>query len=703
MQRSNTSSRKALDASVQYIRGVGEKRAQILGKFNVETVEDLLYYFPRRYLDRSTITQIKDLRNGMIATVVGKVESVEMVRGRRPRVVALIGDSTGFIKCVWFNRISYWVTAFERDEWVAFSGKLSSYGGLQLVHPEYDRLSDDGGGQFLHTGAIIPLYPSSEALERVGLDSRGFRRIMRGALDMFLPSLRECLPQSIIKKHGLLPLADALESVHFPADHQKLQEARVRLKFDEFFFLELMLSMRKVKRSIAKTGISFQVVGDRIRTLVENLSFELTDAQKRVLHEIRADMKQLRPMNRLLQGDVGSGKTIVALIAMLIAVENNYQAVVMAPTEILAEQHYLTLKDYLADLEVAVELFIGGQRKQQRDRLLRAIHEGSVDIVIGTHALIQEDVLFSRLGFVVIDEQHRFGVMQRATLKFKGEEPDVLIMTATPIPRTLALTVYGDLDVSVLDEMPKDRKEIKTYWRSYDKRAEIYQWLKQKVSEGSQAYVVFPLVEESEKVDLKAAKESYAQLSSGLFSDTNIGLLHGQMKSEEKDRVMGDFKAGRVKVLVSTTVIEVGIDVPSATIMIVEHAERFGLSQLHQLRGRVGRSGEQSYCILIDYPPLTAEARARLHAMVETTDGFEIAERDLKIRGPGEFFGIRQSGLPEMKIANIVDDADILFKARDDAFTLVEDDAQLLHDDHELLRDYFIRHYRGRLGLAEVG
>ncbi len=702
MHKTRSQNTRSLESSVQYIKGVGEKRAEQLKKIDIATVEDLLFYFPRRYLDRSTITRIKDLRSGMNTTIVGKVTSLEIVRGRRPRAVALINDDTGFVKCVWFNRVHYWGKLFEADEWVAFSGKVTAYGGLQMVHPEFDRLSEDGSGQFLHTGAIIPLYPSSESLSRLGLDSRGFRRILKHALEYFLPSVEEYLPAALLRRRGLMGLADALQQIHFPSDNTQLENARRRLIFDEFFFLELMLAARKKKSRRENPGISFELVGDRTKHVLENLGFELTEAQKKVLRQIRGDMKKDEPMNRLLQGDVGSGKTIVALISMLIAVENHYQAAIMAPTEILAEQHYLVLKDYLQPLDVKVVLLIGGQSAEERTRVLEAITSGDANIVVGTHALIQEGVSFSRLGFIVIDEQHRFGVLQRASLKIKGFSPDMLVMTATPIPRTLAMTVYGDLDVSVLDEMPEGRKEIKTYWRSYDKRAEIYQWVKEKVQEGEQAYVVFPLVEESEKIDLKAAKESWAQLSTGLFEEIPMGLLHGRLSSEEKDSIMTAFKRGEYKVLVSTTVIEVGVDVPNATIMVVEHAERFGLTQLHQLRGRVGRGGQQSYCILIDYPPLTAEARARLHAMVETTDGFKIAETDLSIRGPGEFFGTRQHGLPALRIANIIENADILDEARREAFTLFESDTWSKRNEITGVKDFFKRHYEEKLGFAEI-
>ncbi len=688
---------------VQYVRGVGEARAALLRSVNVHTVEDLLYYFPRRYLDRSTITPIAHLRPGMSATVVARVESVQVVHGRRPRAEALVGDATGFLHVVWFNRVEFLAKAFSPGEWVAFSGKVTSFRGLQMVHPEYDRMAEGGEPHALHTGAIIPLYPSSEAMARKGLDSRGFRRILRNALDACLPAVEENLPQEVIARQNLMPLREALENIHFPRDQKVLAEAQRRLKFDELFYLMVMVAQRKKRLGASGPGISFARVGERTRQLVERLPFQLTDAQKRVLREIREDMRRPQPMNRLLQGDVGSGKTIVALTSMLIAVENGYQAALMAPTEILAEQHYLTIRDYLRDLGVRVELLIGGQGRGLRQQLLDDVAQGKVDITVGTHALIQEGVQLANLGFVVIDEQHRFGVMQRATLRRKGQAPDVLVMTATPIPRTLSLTVYGDLDVSVLDELPKDRKPIKTYWRTGEKRAAVYQWLRDRVAGGTQAYVVFPLVEESEKMDLKAATEGYEELATGLFSGVPIGLLHGRMRQEDKDRIMTQFKRGELRVLVSTTVIEVGVDVPNATVMVIEHAERFGLPQLHQLRGRVGRGAEQSYCILLAYPPLSEEARTRLDTITAVNDGFRIAEMDLRLRGPGEFFGTKQHGMPELKIANPVDDLEILLKAREEAFALVERDPQLLASEDQGVRSYYLRHYRGKYGLADVG
>ncbi|MDZ7260947.1 MAG: ATP-dependent DNA helicase RecG, partial [candidate division KSB1 bacterium] len=439
-----------LSSPVQYVKGIGEKRAQLLDKAGVKTVHDLLYYVPRRYLDRSTITKIKDLREGKEVTVVGRVESRGIKTGRKPRFIVIISDGTGFLHCVWFNRLEYWAKVFEVGDTIAFSGRVTYCGGFQLVHPEYDRLSDDKEDQFLHTGMIIPLYPSTEELGRSGLDSRGFRKIIKGALNSYIGHIEDTLSEEILQRKGLMPLREAIKNIHFPANFGSLRKARERLKFDELFYLELMLAYRKKQMGQRHKGIEFKLVGERTRSLVEKLPFQLTEAQKKVLREIRADMKQDKPMYRLIQGDVGSGKTIVALVAMLMAVENGYQAALMAPTEILAEQHYLTIHKLLEDLGIKVALLVGGQRKSQRDEVLEAVQSGEVEIVIGTHALIQEGVTFKKLGLVVIDEQHRFGVMQRATLREKGLNPDVLVMTATPIPRTLSLTVYGDLDVSII-------------------------------------------------------------------------------------------------------------------------------------------------------------------------------------------------------------------------------------------------------------
>ncbi|HEX9653868.1 MAG TPA: ATP-dependent DNA helicase RecG [bacterium] len=692
-----------LQTSVKFLKGIGEKRAQALHEAGVESVLDLFYYFPRRYLDRSHITQIKDLKADMIATIVGKVEFCGVKSGRRRRFIAAISDGTGILHCVWFNRVEYWSKIFETGETVAFSGKVGFFGQLQMVHPEFDRLSDEGEPDFLHTGRIIPLYPSSENLSKVGLDSRGFRRILRNALKNYTAQLHETLPADVVKRQQLLSLPAAVENVHFPKEKKNLAAARRRLKFDELFFLELMLAYRRRSVEITRKGIEFLKVGDRTRRLIESLPYELTEAQKRVIREIRDDMKRDTPMNRLLQGDVGAGKTIVALIAMTMSIENGYQSALMAPTEILAEQHFLTIHRLLEDLGVKVVLLIGAQKKAERAKILEMIKAGEAGIIIGTHALIQEGVEFRRLGLAIVDEQHRFGVMQRAILMEKGLNPDVLVMTATPIPRTLSLTLYGDLDVSILDELPPGRKPVKTVWRSESKRAEIYDFVKNGIENGDQVYIVFPLIEESEKIDLKAAIESYENLKSGIFRNFNIDLLHGRMKSEDKEQVMAGFKAGTIQVLVSTTVIEVGVDVPNATIMIIENAERFGLPQLHQLRGRVGRGPKRSYCFLIAKSPVSAEAKIRLDTIAKTNDGFKIAEADLKLRGPGEFFGTKQHGLPQLRIADLIKDTELLLKARDEAFEFARRDRQIEHLDSLPARANFFKEYHDKVELARVG
>ncbi|NIR51401.1 ATP-dependent DNA helicase RecG [candidate division KSB1 bacterium] len=695
----------SLSTSVQFIKGIGEKRAKCLHEVDVKTVLDLLYYFPRRYLDRSHITKIKDLKENDVSTVVGKVQFCGIQPGRRKRrFVLVINDGTGLMSCVWFSRVQFWDRIFEKGETIAFGGKVGRYGrDYQMVHPEYDKLSEEGENDFLHTGRIIPLYPSNEALGKVGLDSRGFRRVLRGALKNYAHLLQETLPKYILDRQELISLRKAIENVHFPRSKNLLMAARKRLKFDELFYLELMLAYRKKNYAIKRKGIEFLKVGDRTRELIDSLPFELTDAQKKVIREIRDDMKKETPMNRLLQGDVGSGKTLVALISMMMSIENGYQAAIMAPTEILAEQHYLTLKKFVSDLGIKVVLLIGSQKKPERREILAMVKAGKADLVVGTHALIQEGVEFHKLGLVIVDEQHRFGVLQRASLIEKGLTPDVLVMTATPIPRTLSLTLYGDLDVSILDEMPPGRKPVKTYWRSDKKRPEIYEYVKNKIEDGAQVYIIFPLVEESEKVDLNAAIESYESLNEGIFAKYNVGLLHGRMKSEEKERAMTDFKSGQMQVLVSTTVIEVGVDVPNATIMIIENAERFGLPQLHQLRGRVGRGTQESYCFLIAKFPISRDARARLDTISKTNDGFKIAEVDLKLRGPGEFFGTKQHGLPKLRIADIVKDTELLLRTRQEAFQLAQEDKQILNWENMSIRAHFFKNYRDKFELAQVG
>ena len=700
---SSISNRLSLDSPVQYVKGIGPKRAEVLARAEIRTVEDLLSHYPRRYLDRSNVAHIKDLRPGETVTVVAQVLSGGVKKGRTTRFSLVVGDNTGFLECVWFRGGAYLTKAFQAGETVAFSGKVSLYRGLQLVHPEYDKISEEGELNPIHTGGIVPLYPSSETLSRAGLDSRGFRRILRGLVDALKSQIHEPLPPDLRERLGLARLDEAVEAIHFPKDWRTLELARERLKFDELFAMQVFLMLQQKKRELEKKGISFKKVGELTRQFIQTLPFELTEAQKRVMHEIRRDMGSAHPMNRLLQGDVGSGKTVVAAIAMLIAVENGYQAAFMAPTEILAEQHFMTVHRWLEALGVRVALLKGGQRSKHRREILSGLESGDVRIAIGTHALVQEGVEFKKLGFVVIDEQHRFGVMQRAVLRRKGLHPDVLVMTATPIPRTLALTLYGDLDVSVIDEMPKGRIPIRTVWRGEEKREAIYEFIRDEIRKGCQAYVVYPLVEESEKVDLAAATEGYETLSKSVFPECRVSLLHGRMKGEDKESVMQSFKSGDIQILVSTTVIEVGIDVPNATVMLVEHAERFGLTQLHQLRGRVGRGSDQSTCILLAQRGFGDDALERLKTMESTNDGFKISEVDLRIRGPGELFGTRQHGLLNLKIANLVTDGSILQTARKEAQILVRDDPRLKDTRNLTVRQMVLKKYDKNFGLIEVG
>ena len=691
---------------MKFLTGVGEKRADRLAQAGIATVEDLLHYYPRRYLDRSTINRIDTLQPGMHATIVGRIESCGIKKGRRSRFIAHIFDDSAYLECVWFHQAHMWQRVFKPGELVAFHGKVSWYGGPQMVHPDYDKLPDEAAGgnsNLLNTGIIIPLYPSSEALKQVGLDSRGFRRIIKIGLDNFLRDVPETLSPDILRRLNLMPLPESLRQIHFPENFERLNQAVRRLKFQELFFLELLLAFRKQRMKAEKSGIVFERVGEKTKAVLEKLPFELTEAQKRVLREIRTDMHQPYVMNRLIQGDVGSGKTIVALISMLIAVENGYQAALMAPTEILAEQHYLNIHRILEGLDCRVESLLGSQTAARRRKIHPAIKSGEVNIVIGTHALIQDGVDFAKLGLVIVDEQHRFGVMQRAQLREKGLNPDMMVMTATPIPRTLSLTLYGDLDVSIIDELPPGRKPVITVWRYESKRAEIYEFVKKQAAAGQQAFIVFPLVEESAKIDLRAASESYEKMAAETFAEFSVGLLHGRMKSDEKERVMDAFKNGDLQILVSTTVIEVGVDVPKATVMVVEHAERFGLTQLHQLRGRVGRGSEKSYCILVATPPLSADGLKRLEIMAATNDGFRISEVDLEIRGPGEFFGTRQHGLPELKIANILADQEMLQIARHEAFDLVKRDVQLLAPDVLPIRQHFQKQYQKKFDLVTIG
>jgi len=668
-----------LDMTIDGVRGIGAKRAAVLNEAGIFTLADLFWYRPRRYLDRTRTVPIARAPVGEEVTLVGRVRGMNFVPGRRPRFVLVLEDESDDISCTWFSGGRYMQKNFTEGDELAISGKVDLFQGRrQMVHPEYEFITPAGEAGLLHTGGVVPLYTSSADMKERGLRSRGFRRLMRGALDEFVEQVADRLPAEIRTRQQLMPLVQALRTIHFPASLMEAENARRRLAFDELFYLQLRLARLRARRRERPEGIAMAKSEELVPQLLRDLPFALTAAQERVVNEIVADMGLPHVMNRLVQGDVGSGKTLVGLCALLTAVENGFQAALMAPTEILAEQHFLNIKSLVQPLGLQVILLKGKQRVSVRRQVQEALSSGSAHIAVGTHALIQTEVEFARLGLVVIDEQHRFGVMQRGALYKKGEKPHMLVMTATPIPRTLALTLYGDLEVSLIDELPPGRKPIRTARRGVDRREAIFDFAADQMRQGRQVYIVYPLVEESEKMDLTSAVEACEELSHGPFAEFEVGLLHGRMSAEEKVEVMEAFKAHRMDALVSTTVIEVGVDVPNASVMIVEHAERFGLAQLHQLRGRVGRGGEQSFCILISHQQGVGEGTdsgERLDAMVETQDGFVIAEKDLEIRGPGEFFGTRQAGIPEFKVADVLRDEPLLRAAREEADRQVEIEA----------------------------
>jgi len=694
-----------LSMPIQNVAGIGTKRAQLLTEeLGIRTIGDLLEYYPRDYLDRSRIKQIYQVgRTNDYETIQGVV--VNHIEANPRRIGGMkysktvIYDQTGTASLVAFGkRIQYIANSLKIDTKVVVSGKFKrEYGEIQTTEFTYEVLSDEDA-ELIHTGRIVPVYPLT-----ANLNQRNLRRWIKNVVDDYVSYVPEILPQDIIERYSLLDRSSAIKNIHFPDSQKLLDSARHRLAFDELFLLELGLSLRKKSWDMGEVGISFKRKTDLVPRFISSLPFQLTSAQKRVITEIESDMRSNRSMNRLLQGDVGSGKTVVAAVAMLLAVDNDYQSALMAPTEILAEQHYNTLSKLLANIDIDIVLLRSDMPKREKDESLEKIRSGEAKIIVGTHALIQSGVEFSNLGIVITDEQHRFGVMQRAELKKKGINPDVLVMTATPIPRTLALTVYGDLDVSVLDELPPGRQKVITRWVSENKRDEIYKFIEDQIRQGRQAYIVYPLVEESEKLeDLKAATEMAEHFQRDIFPHLKIGLIHGRMRAEEKQAVMESMKRNEINILVSTTVIEVGIDIPNASVMLIEHAERFGLAQLHQLRGRVGRSEHKSYCLLIANPT-TEDAVQRMKAMVKTNDGFEIAEEDLAIRGPGEFFGTRQSGMPDLKVANIAKDVKIIEIARNEAFKLAEKDPSLSNPVHQRLKKILQEKWRDQLDIMSIG
>lgn len=686
---------------IQYIKGVGPHRAKLLSRLGIKTARDAVYYLPYRYEDRSNVRKISDMVCGKAETVSGKVISAELIRlpGKDLRIFELtVSDGSAVLKCKWFNQ-PFMKRNFKQGLEVLLCGttKLNAYrgSGLEMDNPEYE-IINDGEDSFVHMNRIVPVYRVTN-----GLSVRQMRSIMFSAIDTCIEDAADPVPVEILKKNSLPGLYESLSHIHFPAAGADIEllnrgasDFHKRLSFDELFMLELGLAVLKDGR-VLERGISFDAEGALLKKLIGMLPFRLTPAQERVFNDILGDMKKPYPMNRLVQGDVGCGKTVVALMAMIVAAECGYQSALMAPTEILAEQHYINIYRLAEALGLKICLLTGSQK----DRPFERLASGEIDLAVGTHALIQERVAFKNLGLAVIDEQHRFGVMQRARLKNKALNPDILVMTATPIPRTLALTLYGDLDYSVIDELPPGRRPVTTLLFRSNQKDSIYKLMRDEIKEGRQVYVVYPVIEESEKTDLRPAtlgKDAFEKV----FPEFRIGLIHGGIKPQEREQIMESFKAGAMDILVSTTVIEVGVDVPNATVMIIIHAERFGLSQLHQLRGRIGRGPHRSYCVLVAYQPYGAEAGRRLDIMVKSRDGFRIAEEDLDIRGPGDFFGTRQSGMPDLRIANVLRDAPLLNEARREAFGIINRDPELT--ETPLLREFLERFWQGKIELFKT-
>ncbi|MFQ5812277.1 MAG: ATP-dependent DNA helicase RecG [Anaerolineae bacterium] len=692
--------RPGLDSPVTTILGIGPSHAQRFERLGVETIRDLLYLFPRRYNDFSSMKTINQLEYGEEVTIIGNVWQTKARKTRSGGVIvtSIVSDGTGTIQATWFNQ-PYLVKRLPAGRKIVLSGKIDEYlGRLVFQSPEWEPLEKE----LIHTARLVPVYPLTK-----GISARWLRRLMKKTVDYWSKRLPDHLSVRLRERANLPDLETAIGQIHFPESEESLERARRRLSFDEFFLIQLGVQrQRHLWRS--KPGRALTVDEELLNSFLRSLPFALTSAQQRALREIVNDLRQSYPMSRLLQGDVGSGKTVVAAAAMLLTVANGCQAVMMAPTEILAEQHYKTFTELLANASLATRLLTGSLTPSEKERIHEEATAGDADIIIGTHALIQEGVEFKDLGLAVIDEQHRFGVRQRATLRQKGVTeggpfsgpvcPHVLVMSATPIPRSLALTIYGDLDISVIDELPPGRREIKTRWLLPRERERAYSFLHSQIEKGHQAFIICPLVEESEKVEAKAAVEEHKRLQKVIFPDLKLGLLHGRLKGEEKEEAMAAFKRGEFDVLVSTSVVELGIDVPNATVMLVEGANRFGLAQLHQFRGRVGRSEYQSYCLLLSDSP-TPEAQERLRAIESTQDGFALAEKDLELRGPGEFFGTRQSGLPDLRLARL-SDVRILEQARTEAQALFREDPDLSKPEHRLLARKLAEFWRGEGDLS---
>ena len=659
-----------LDSPVQYIKGIGPKRALYFRRVGVETIKDLIYLVPRRYVDYSTILRICDTRINDEVTIMGHVELVEArrTRSRTSLLTVVLRDKSGSMTLKWFNRPDL-KGKFKIGDWLLVSGKVTFYRGHQIVNPIYELIGEEETEQ-RKQGTVIPVYPLTE-----GLSIWDIRRAARIALDECLDDISETLPEGIIERNQFMALNTALRNLHFPLTIEEAMAARRRLVYDEFFFFELTLAQRKLKLA-NKNGISFIDHGNLAKKLLNGLPFALTRGQQDAVQDIVGDMKRSQPMNRLLQGDVGSGKTVVALYAILTAIENGYQSVLMAPTEILAEQHYLVLQEMLSGVGVKPYLLTGSIKGEERDAVNEKISSGEAQLILGTHALIEEDITFHKLGLVVVDEQHRFGVMQRAALVNKGTNPDFLVLSATPIPRTLALTLYGDLDISVITEKPPKRGEVVTKMVNAKDKNRTFSFMREILEAGRQAFVICPVIEKSEKMELRSVQEVVQEITAA-FTNVSVGVIHGRLTTRDRIQIMHEYRNGRISILVATTVVEVGVDIPNATLMLIEHPERFGLAQLHQLRGRIGRGAERSYCFLVLNRYVKPDTFERIRFFEQNNDGFALAQKDIRLRGPGEILGKRQHGLPDIKIGDLEYDQELLYRARDDAFELIKYDPNL--------------------------
>lgn len=728
-----------LPSSLSILPLVGPARAKAFRSAGLSTIRDLLFYFPFRHIDRTTILSIEKayshVKKGYTGelTLIGKVQESKVINYGKKKILAVrVSDKTGELDCLWFQGSEYFAKTFTTGQVVALSGKptLSKRGDFQLIHPGFDKLTTEESENFFNTGKIIPVYSVNQFFKEANLGETGIRRIIDKALSAYLNFVDETLPTEILKRHDLPGLKETIRQMHQPDSLEMVKKSMLRLKFEEFFYFQLFALSKRERYKQSGGGIQFEIKTSLVKNLINSLPFSLTKAQLKALHEIKLDMLSPSPMMRLLQGDVGSGKTVVSLIAMSIAIDSGYQSALMVPTEVLAYQHFKSIKKML-DLaakfnstnQLNIELLTGSTTTKERKRIFAGLLSGEINILVGTHALFEEQVEFKSLGFIIIDEQHRFGVEQRARLMKKSGTPDVLVMTATPIPRTLSLTVFGELDVSIIDELPANRIPVRTALRGESALSGIYQFIESEVNKGRQAFIVFPLVEESEKLDLKAAEEGFKEISTNFLPHLKVALIHGRMKWKEKEEIMNGFANGDFDVLVSTTVVEVGVDIPNASVMLIHDAHRFGLSQLHQLRGRIGRGAEQSYCILVTKDEIIATASrlkqkveflpqqvlerlrsiTRLKAMEESNDGFKLSEIDLKMRGPGDIFGKKQSGIPDFKYCDIANDSVIMFKAKDEAQLIVNKDPNFVLQENTIIATTIERELQIRENYYGIG